>query len=296
MDPRSKRSSARRPSFPRARGDGPATATSRRPKSLLPPRSRGWTHPALAVGVFDAASPALAGMDLSSVPSVVFSASFPRARGDGPMADGVALFHAKLPPRSRGWTLIEADQIPADTASPALAGMDPTRSRLPTSTASFPRARGDGPDKPIDQPLVQLLPPRSRGWTHIRKNRPIPDHASPALAGMDLQPCLVADSRLRFPRARGDGPVRAGYFTPTKRLPPRSRGWTRPRRLLHADEAASPALAGMDPAPPTGSHCSPGFPRARGDGPAWQRTVEDARKLPPRSRGWTVGSDASRSC
>mgnify|MGYP001017099675 CR=1 FL=1 len=104
---------------------------------------------------------------------------------------------------------------------------------------------------------------------------------------MDPYPEKPADTRPRFPRARGDGPSALSRRRLSTPLPPRSRGWTRPRRLLHADEAASPALAGMDPSAPATSRRRSGFPRARGDGPGAPDRLALLPGLPPRSRGWT---------
>ena len=49
----------------------------------------------------------------------------PRERGDGPEYAGFSFEMVEAPPRTRGWTRVDAEHIDAVLGSPANAGMDP---------------------------------------------------------------------------------------------------------------------------------------------------------------------------
>ena len=287
MDPRWSTSAPCWQSFPRARGDGPAANRQYFGTSLLPPRSRGWTR--LRPDPVDPlrASPALAGMDLQGNCVDVRRSGFPRARGDGPHTIPRLASTFALPPRSRGWTRRGRRPLPGGRASPALAGMDLGNLAAWLLAMGFPRARGDGPEYEAAASNGKVLPPRSRGWTRPRGGCPAARAASPALAGMDPHCSVRRSWKFSFPRARGDGPGRPARPHPHLPLPPRSRGWTLSERVRQVLSDASPALAGMDPCRQSPTPPRPCFPRARGDGPPWNRPRPDGHLLPPRSRGWT---------
>ncbi len=179
-------------------------------------------------------------------------------------------------------------------ASPAPAGMDPSRPASASRANSFPRARGDGPKADHVQRDIQRLPPHPRGWTHADDRRRRYRLASPAPAGMDPKLGHPSDRRIRFPRARGDGPHIRTIREQHRALPPRPRGWTPSRGASSWHSCASPAPAGMDPAPLLRSCSFAGFPRARGDGPSLEPLAIKPPALPPRPRGWTCKSQMDR--
>ena len=152
------------------------------------PRTRGWTH-----------------RDAAIQPS---GRGFPRARGDGPIAELTESIHTQVSPRTRGWTLKQHRHPIRAVGFPAHAGMDPTSATSAETSRWFPRARGDGPE--IDQAAGTLLQvsPRTRGWT------PFATPAGPTLEGFPAHAGMDPDKRKRwarkcgFPRARGDGPKR----------------------------------------------------------------------------------------
>ncbi len=165
--------------------------------------------------------------------------------------------------------------------------MDPLDVTSRRATRWLPRARGDGPRENIDAGVLQLAPPRSRGWTPDMTGTAVLEAGSPALAGMDPRRALHGRRWRWLPRARGDGPVLTLLTLGLAMAPPRSRGWTPSRaRALH-DGAGSPALAGMDPLPDPDGPASWRLPRARGDGPRFDRAPCCSGGAPPRSRGWT---------
>ncbi len=94
-----------RPSFPRARGDGPEVSILIDGRPVLPPRPRGWTCSYSMLPLFAQASPAPAGMDPVCFQPIIHEMGFPRARGDGPSRTTSCSPRRLLPPRPRGWTL-----------------------------------------------------------------------------------------------------------------------------------------------------------------------------------------------
>ena len=171
--------------LPRARGDGPRRISAGLLRGTASPRSRGWTRPrsprAPPVGGF----PALAGMDPSHPGAHQAPSGLPRARGDGPRVSTLRHVWETASPRSRGWTPALGWWRTTGRGFPALAGMDPHRTRRRTIVARLPRARGDGPVSWSIRLGESRASPRSRGWTRelgLRRRRVA---GFPALAGMD---------------------------------------------------------------------------------------------------------------
>ncbi len=69
--------------------------------------------------------------------------------------------------------------------------------------------------------------------------------------------------------------------------PPRTRGSTVWARYLVDGAAGSPAHAGIDPQTPYGRASRCRLPRARGDRPDYEATLESTQVAPPRTRGST---------
>ena len=72
---------------------------------------------------------------------------------------------------------------------------------------SFPRARGDGPNLRLILKIRILFSPRPWGWSDFIENLLSPLAVFPAPVGMVRNLSGVAVQILRFPRARGDGPM-----------------------------------------------------------------------------------------
>ena len=131
--------------IPRARGDGPGRCAAPgcgRPDS---PCSRGWTQLVDVLRRPAPGFPALAGMDPLSTSARWRRARIPRARGDGPWFFDSTQPRPADSPRSRGWTRDLHYRGVLQQGFPALAGMDPRRSRPRSRPRGIPRARGDGP-------------------------------------------------------------------------------------------------------------------------------------------------------
>ena len=197
-------------SFPRTRGDVPGVNYGYRESHRLPPHSRGCTAARGPIHALATASPALAGMYPIDQSRASDSTSFPRTRGDVPMAVAARTSGVVLPPHSRGCTAQASAEGCRRCASPALAGMYLNIVALLHSTANFPRTRGDVPDYPNTPKNALLLPPHSRGCTVLLAVALPTRHASPALAGMYLRVLFVRICCHGFPRTRGDVPLAKG--------------------------------------------------------------------------------------
>ena len=200
----------------------------------------------------------------------------------------VSRSRGEFPPHSRGWTPTPTGSRRGGSVSPALAGMDPSKSVVPPSPSGFPRTRGDGPSAAGTMSRLGPFPPHSRGWTRNLRLDGLVGRVSPALAGMDP---WRPGSRLRaqcFPRTRGDGPKPEPAGLPPMKFPPHSRGWTPECRRPRRRAGVSPALAGMDPLGCCSTHHPTSFPRTRGDGPREGHGRTKEAPFPPHSRGWTA--------
>ncbi len=288
MDPRRRLEGGLLDGFPRTRGDGPDAARGVLLPTALPPHTRGWTPLLRRVRPTPRASPAHAGMDLLDLLRPLVHGSFPRTRGDGPCVPRHINPPNALPPHTRGWTRGSRYSVAAWRASPAHAGMDRYTRLAARARVCFPRTRGDGPTSAGSIPKPSSLPPHTRGWTHEFHNGLIIGSASPAHAGMDRSSARSSTSSFRFPRTRGDGPVKCRSLSRMAALPPHTRGWT---QAQHGDQhlgRASPAHAGMDPAVTDRLGWANGFPRTRGDGPESFALASESAWLPPHTRGWTL--------
>ncbi len=261
----------RRRRFPRVRGDGPNEINQDPRFDEVPPRPRGWSRRAASALARFRGSPASAGMVPAYVPQSLPPAGFPRVRGDGPTWSTDRHRESRVPPRPRGWSPGQARILRPIRGSPASAGMVPRREQDPRKGRRFPRVRGDGPYAATSRRRIAAVPPRPRGWSHIIFYRAILSSGSPASAGMVPGTAATGNLWDRFPRVRGDGPLRA---------------------VVQGESTiGSPASAGMVPRPALGFLPRGRFPRVRGDGPYTTPTIVPLRVVPPRPRGWSRASD-----
>ena len=110
----------------------------------------------------------------------------------------------------------------------------------------------------------------------------------PAHAGMDPR-CWITTSRCgRFPRPRGDGPLKKRFEDAREEVSPPTRGWTWYAWTRESEPVGFPAHAGMDPQEPSLGSTARRFPRPRGDGPYVSGATLAASEVSPPTRGWTV--------
>ena len=212
---------------------------------------------------------------------------FPRMRGDGPSGCITRPTRPWFPPHARGWTVYYPDAAGREGVSPACAGMDPCRPTSSRSRQRFPRMRGDGPRYITPMIARAEFPPHARGWTHAESWRVGVPLVSPACAGMDRLASGHRGPLRRFPRMRGDGPIKGAKGIGPKMFPPHARGWTLENPFGVRPAAVSPACAGMDPFVRPVHSDDARFPRMRGDGPGIARAQSSETPFPPHARGWT---------
>ena len=287
MDPRPRRGPAACPRLPRTRGDGPATHRRRSTRRRASPHTRGWTRWRRGDHPGDAGFPAHAGMDPRHWTRCRSCMRLPRTRGDGPVCCGAGPAGATASPHTRGWTLRQQRDDPAEPGFPAHAGMDPSARATTGVSPGLPRTRGDGPGRTTRRPRPSRASPHTRGWTLTSEDKRHAESGFPAHAGMDPDLPYRAPPAARLPRTRGDGPVADRLFGERLQASPHTRGWTpRPQAPLRA-RCGFPAHAGMDPPRPPADAARSRLPRTRGDGPKCQAACDDSVRASPHTRGWT---------
>ena len=110
--------------LPRVRGDRPGQSAMVRGTAQPPPRARGSTQNAASLPAQQSASPACAGIDPDTTPTVSGPPGLPRVRGDRPEVRQLREENQAPPPRARGSTRWRAQQGRCWPASPACAGID----------------------------------------------------------------------------------------------------------------------------------------------------------------------------
>ena len=215
------------------------------------------------------------------------TACLPRVRGDRPPIGGTMDFSGVPPPRARGSTRDLRSPHLRLPASPACAGIDPDNRAENLEWASLPRVRGDRPQKLLDGVRKAVPPPRARGSTHSRREKPSPVRASPACAGIDHSSRQITKARAGLPRVRGDRPPRRCRRVRQEEPPPRARGSTFPTQSGAGERRASPACAGIDLRCQQQRRNCARLPRVRGDRPSPSRVFAEIGGPPPRARGST---------
>ena len=274
--------------FPRTRGDVPHAVYALLAPFQLPPHARGCTLLFLSLSPTPRASPARAGMYRDAVGDLHRDPSFPRTRGDVPEAGFEGTAGARLPPHARGCTLPDQYRDGEPAASPARAGMYPSRPRHTAPRPGFPRTRGDVPPQYAGPDTGCRLPPHARGCTLVVLSAMTYLPASPARAGMYPATCRSRSAAGGFPRTRGDVPSGLPLRPCRPALPPHARGCTARNRARGGDPRASPARAGMYPALAETLFADAGFPRTRGDVPRGSTGSSARAELPPHARGCTL--------
>ncbi|AIS02462.1 hypothetical protein SGLAU_32650 (plasmid) [Streptomyces glaucescens] len=134
---------------------------------------------------------------------------------------------------------------------------------------------------------MNVCSPRPRGWSRGARPATARPRLLPAPAGMVPRSPTTRHSNSAAPRARGDGPPRAGPTEPGEVCSPRPRGWSRqPGDSLRSTHLL-PAPAGMVPRRTTPRATSSAAPRARGDGPDYSLEAASWSSCSPRPRGWS---------
>ena len=169
--------------------------------------------------------------DLGTSPSsYTIYRSFPRTRGDVPVAYGIFWSGLTFPPHTRGCTHGGGPRDGLREVSPAHAGMYLRKERLWPATLGFPRTRGDVPMAGGPRDGLREVSPAHAGMYRQGQHGPVEQFpaVSPAHAGMYRQekPRVELEIHKCFPRTRGDVPVLSGILFCATRFPPHTRGCT----------------------------------------------------------------------
>ena len=253
----------------------------------VPPPTRGWSPRRDAGASPSGGSPAHAGMVPKLAGGRDGQARFPRPRGDGPGRLKKGYRFLKVPPPTRGWSVI--GNVPGLEAagSPAHAGMVRWHRTNGRPKRGFPRPRGDGPFPTAAPPRIRQVPPPTRGWSPAASDRRARLSGSPAHAGMVPNRANLEIARNWFPRPRGDGPGHGQQGANGRSVPPPTRGWSQRNLISPPLSEGSPAHAGMVPSGSLSPGRGPRFPRPRGDGPSRRSHRPSSRWVPPPTRGWS---------
>ncbi len=169
---------------PAPAGDGLRMVSAERSPWPSAPRPRGWSDSQVSDRNRLKVGPAPAGMVRAARRWSCARARRPRARGDGPRRDLVAMVCDLSAPHPRRWS-VTIGLIPhAVEVGPAPAGMVPTVSLLGGRRFGRPRARGDGPWLEMEPRPSNWSAPRPRGSSPggvaLARDGPV----GPAPAGM----------------------------------------------------------------------------------------------------------------
>ena len=150
---------------------------------------------------------------------------------------------------------------------PACAGMFRTATALSVVGRSFPRVRGDVPNRVIAPAVIDAFSPRARGCSDGLDGPLRHDGVFPACAGMFLLCAILTGCPLRFPRVRGDVPALSALGDFLFRFSPRARGCSETSIVTDATRRVFPACAGMFRIAAGSGKSGKSFPRVRGDVP-----------------------------
>ena len=150
---------------------------------------------------------------------------------------------------------------------------------------SFPRARGDVPEKSWLLKLTFSFSPRTRGCSCWALCCSECWWVFPAHAGMFRRVGYRSQMKSSFPRARGDVPTPACGGLQNTPFSPRTRGCSRRCAPNEPPNVVFPAHAGMFRESLFRNHWRTSFPRARGDVPGDSYVYHRHPQFSPRTRG-----------
>ena len=190
-------------------------------------------------------------------------------------------------PRPWGWSVENSGKLDTLTVFPTPVGM--VRDLLPDGSGCgcFPHARGDGPRRGDRHDRCPEFSPRPWGWSALHhrgfRNRGV----FPTPVGMVRFSRFATGAFMRFPHARGDGPLCRKKTQRNRKFSPRPWGWsgeTDPREL---SLLVFPTPVGMVRCEFGFPHIFASFPHARGDGPTVKTVKTINSKFSPRPWGWS---------
>ena len=161
--------------------------------------------------------------------------------------------------------------------------------KRPFSSPCFPRIRGDVPSIAPPDDAYRPFSPHTRGCSAMCSAWARIGEVFPAYAGMFRVATVRAISGMSFPRIRGDVPSSMSLPVAARMFSPHTRGCSCAYRCRSCWLTVFPAYAGMFP----GTYGLPGrgkgFPRIRGDVPAYRWKARIPPAFSPHTRGYSRG-------
>ena len=215
---------------------------------------------------------------------------FPRMRGDVPPLSKKVSGSMTFSPHARGCSGRVKHMGDVDKVFPACAGMFRSNSFSVNWLSSFPRMRGDVPLLRIPRRRAGRFSPHARGCSQALVRLAVPQLVFPACAGMFRSCSNQRSQGLRFPRMRGDVPLRTPFSNTLPWFSPHARGCSFFSLPLVVVGGVFPACAGMFLAPPAIDTREVSFPRMRGDVPTSPSLRRGVPSFSPHARGCSSSS------
>ena len=215
---------------------------------------------------------------------------FPRVRGDVPTPPPTLCLGTRFSPRARGCSPQRRRVDHQRIVFPACAGMFLPDQMPEQSHDGFPRVRGDVPAEAGTFAGAVQFSPRARGCSQNPTNRNTQNSVFPACAGMFRLITVLPAVLSCFPRVRGDVPTTKPLGTELRQFSPRARGCSDGQLEQRLRERVFPACAGMFLTRAGFEQVKQGFPRVRGDVPAYQISQALCKTFSPRARGCSAAA------
>ncbi len=253
--------------FPHARGDGPGRPVKRLRRQAFSPRPWGWSDNMVNPDGSREVFPTPVGMVRNGIATNFLAVSFPHARGDGPVNERRAWSMPMFSPRPWGWSAVELKGRAGKVVFPTPVGMVRMPYFFHALDARFPHARGDGPPRRDLASAAHEFSPRPWGWSGVHLSEAFCLEVFPTPVGMVRSPDTRPALPLRFPHARGDGPMGEVVERLNGKFSPRPWGWSESHWDLVGPWVVFPTPVGMVRGTTVYDDSVGRFPHARGDGP-----------------------------
>ena len=211
--------------------------------------------------------PAYAGMFRPEKENPVRSGGFPRICGDVPFFSKRYGIAQMFSPHTRGCSADYITVLANHGVFPAYAGMFRRFAPAWRIRTCFPRIRGDVPVSFTCFSPLNKFSPHTRGCSEDYSEIIAFDKVFPAYAGMFRPRALSILPGYRFPRIRGDVPMRPASLSRRLSFSPHTRGCSYRRWGFPQTPQVFPAYAGMFRSLSITLMALSSFPRIRGDVP-----------------------------
>ena len=206
VDPRSTSQPPDGSGCPHARGGGPVVIGVWWDRTMMSPRTWGWTHGPARQGRQPDDVPTHVGVDRRRRCGRAARERCPHARGGGPSPSTNGPTETRMSPRTWGWTEVPLGNSGGPCDVPTHVGVDRRSRGCRGRRRRCPHARGGGPTGDSNTYANVEMSPRTWGWTPAAAASGPETIDVPTHVGVDRVPAHRFDGRCRCPHARGGGP------------------------------------------------------------------------------------------